>query len=114
VLLLVHGFRSDAQLTAAITVSGLFAGAAAWAFKTIRESLFRRAQVLILEHLSEGDLDRAAIRSRIYDDGILFRLNRSLYVDALSYLLAGDKVRIVNGRYAIAAAGPTGPSDGSG
>ncbi|MCK9896391.1 hypothetical protein MXD60_17640 [Frankia sp. AgB32] len=108
VLLLVHGFRSDAQLTATISVSGLFAGAAAWAFKAIRESLSRRAQVLILEYLSEGDLDRATIRSGIYDDGILFRLNRSLYVDALSYLLTGDRIRIVNGRDAVPSTGPGG------
>jgi hypothetical protein len=106
ILLLVLGFRSNTQLTGLITVSGLLAGGFAWAFKSIRETLFQRAQVLILEYLSDEPLRRSEIRARIYEDGYLFRLNRSIYIDALSALSNSGKVKIVNGRYVIADSEP--------
>lgn len=113
VYLLFHAFRSDAQLTGAIAVSGLLAGAFAWAFKTTRETLLERAQVLILEYLSSEQLERSTIRSKIYSDGILFRLNKSIYVDALSALLKSGAIKIIGGKYATANPTPTAEPDGS-
>ncbi|MEV5595189.1 hypothetical protein [Streptomyces sp. NPDC052496] len=113
VYLLFHAFRSDAQLTGAIAVSGLLAGAFAWAVKSTRETLLERAQVLILEYLNREQLERSAIRSKIYSDGILFRLNKSIYVDALSALLKTGVIKIIDGKYAMAEPAQTAEPNGS-
>lgn len=112
-LLLFRSFRSETQLTATITVSGFLAGGLAWAFKSIRESLLQRAQVLILEYLSVDALDRSTVRSKIYQNSLLFRLNRSIYVDALSALLLGGTIKIENGKYSITGSAPTNQVDGA-
>jgi hypothetical protein len=52
-----------------------------------------------LESLSKGKLDRDSIREIIYRDNLLFRFNRSVYVDALATLLARGSINLINRRY---------------
>ncbi|MFD9905823.1 hypothetical protein [Streptomyces sp. NPDC059063] len=113
VWLIIYGFRANAQAAGAIAVTAILAATFAWAYKTIRAGLLQRAQVLITEHLSAQPLERSAIRERVYGDGMLFRLHKAIYVDALAALLSSGTVKIVNGKYSMAEATSTGEPDGS-
>lgn len=97
VALFLIGVHDQTRLTALLALFGLLATSMAWAFKKMLDSLQLRAQVLIQELLADGPKPRAEIRAYIYANNVLFRFDKSVYVDALAVLLTAKTVRTIPG-----------------
>jgi hypothetical protein len=64
-------------------------------------SLEKRARVVIIELLSESEMDRSEIRREIYKNNLLFRLNKFTYINALDSLISEGRIAIDNGKYRL-------------
>jgi hypothetical protein len=99
VILLIFSRTTPVQVTAYAAVLAAAAGALAWGVRSTKESLQNRAELLISEAVSRRPMDRDEIRAMIYANHVMFRVNKSTYVDALNNLLATQRVVLVGGRY---------------
>jgi hypothetical protein len=102
VALFLIGVHDRTRLTVLISLLGLLATSIAWSYKKLLDSLRLRAQMLIQELLADGPRPRTDIRTHLLASNFLFRLDKSLYVDALAMLLTTKVVRVVaDGKYEL-------------
>jgi hypothetical protein len=104
VLLRFFAVRPDlARLTPFVAVFTSVMAGLAWSVKKAISVLHNRAQVLILEILSDGvPRKREDIGKALAREGILFRVMK-LHLDALAELTLAGRVAVSEGAYRIVA-----------
>jgi hypothetical protein len=99
---IIHfGVQNPALMTLYIAILTALAGILKWTAGNARESLQKRARLLIIELLSKKKMDRAEIRKEIHDNHIIFRMNMNVYIDALDDLQKEGRIVIAGGKYMI-------------
>ena len=111
-LLFVLGFAITRQPDLAdksllIAVFSAIVGGIAWSGKQAIDSLHRRAQLIILEKLSDGkSRKRDEIANLLKKEGLTFRF-MPLHLDALAELTLSGKIVLDDGKYKVASVAKT-------